>query len=175
MTTSAYSDTGLTAATTYFYKVIAVDQADQPSMASTATSATTLATAPATPAAPSNIALSSPASRRVRVTWQDNSTNETGFRLERRLGTNGAWQLITNTGANAVSFDDTTVKKNQTYYYRVRSFNAAGFSAWVTSGSVRATSASLAGASVFSTTQIASGGSPVDGIADLSGEVVLLA
>jgi PKD repeat protein len=46
-------------------------------------------TAPSGPAAPSNLAATAVSSTRVDLTWTDNSTNETGFKIERATGASG--------------------------------------------------------------------------------------
>jgi hypothetical protein len=62
----------------------------------------------------------------VIVDWTDNSTNETGFRIERRQGS-GPWIEIGTTGAGEESFV-TDIPCETDYTYRVRAWNSAGFS-----------------------------------------------
>ncbi len=63
----------------------------------------------------------------VTLTWTDNSTDETGFSVERRLRSDPltAYKEIATTGANVAAVDDTTVANNTQYCYRVRAFNPA--------------------------------------------------
>jgi hypothetical protein len=56
----------------------------------------------------------------ILVTWQDNSTGETGFRLERRTEPGGSFGLLTTTGPNTTSFLDQNVTGGVTYTYRVQ-------------------------------------------------------
>ncbi len=65
----------------------------------------------------------------VDLQWQDNSTNETGFVLERREGS-GEFAELQAFGSNATAFHDGTTQPGLTYTYRVRSFNASGPSDW---------------------------------------------
>ncbi len=65
----------------------------------------------------------------IDLHWQDNSTNETGFVLERREGS-GDFSELQSFGANATSFHDGTTQPGITYTYRVRSFNVSGPSDW---------------------------------------------
>src|SRR5687768_5641190 len=67
---------------------------------------------------------------RLTLTWSDNSTNEAGFYIERRVGTSGTYQQIASTGANSTSYTDTNLASSTTYCYRVRAFNSAGTSAY---------------------------------------------
>lgn len=61
----------------------------------------------------------------VNLTWIDNSTNEVGFKIERKLGT-GSFSVIYTATANSTSYSDTSVSAGQTYIYRVNSYNATG-------------------------------------------------
>jgi hypothetical protein len=62
----------------------------------------------------------------VNLTWQDNSNNETNFRVERRV-LNGNFAALTPVlGANITTFQDTTASDGTAYEYRVFAVNAAG-------------------------------------------------
>jgi hypothetical protein len=88
--------------------------------------ATTTATAPA---APSSLATRSLAYNSVAIGWSDNSSNESGFTVQRSSdGVN--FTEIASLGAGAVSFSDATVSARTAYYYRVRAFNSIGGSAY---------------------------------------------
>jgi len=80
------------------------------------------------PVAPSNLVaalLASPV--RVRLTWTDNSLNETGFTIQRATDSGFTTGLTTFTvGANVATFTDTSVVANTTYYYRVAANNLVG-------------------------------------------------
>ena len=57
---------------------------------------------------------------RVTLTWNDNSTNETGFTIQR--ATNAAFTagLVTSTvGANVQTWSSGNVARNTPYYFRV--------------------------------------------------------
>ena len=66
----------------------------------------------------------------LSLTWSDNSSNETGFKIERRTGTTGTFAQVATTGANVASYTDTTAVAGTTSCYRVRAYNAAGNSAY---------------------------------------------
>jgi len=79
--------------------------------------------------APSNLAGSSTVSRRVDLTWRDNSGNEKGFKIER--STDGtSFTRIATRGANVTAYSDGKRTSGRTYYYRVRSYNGSGSSAY---------------------------------------------
>ncbi len=91
--------------------------------------------APTPPAAPSGLAVQGATSNSVSIGWNDNSTNETGFHVQRSSdGVNFA--LIATLGAGTRSFVDVTVLARSSYYYRVRAFNSAGASAYSSAVSV---------------------------------------
>jgi Chitobiase/beta-hexosaminidase C-terminal domain len=66
----------------------------------------------------------------LTLTWQDNSTNESNFGVERKTGTNGTYTQIALIAANITSYVDTTVTHGVTYCYRVDAINGAGASAY---------------------------------------------
>jgi YVTN family beta-propeller protein len=57
----------------------------------------------------------------INLSWTDNSTDEVGFRIERRTA-NSSFMEITTVGANTTSFSDTGLLPYTTYYYRVRAY-----------------------------------------------------
>ena len=65
----------------------------------------------------------------IDLRWQDNSTNETGFVLERREGA-GAFAALQTFGANTTAYTDTATQPGVTYTYRLHSFNANGPADW---------------------------------------------
>lgn len=80
----------------------------------------------ATPAAAS-ATLARPISIKTNaVTWVDNSSDETGFKIERKRGSLGDFEPVAVLGANVTSFVDTPLASGASYWYRVRAFNAAG-------------------------------------------------
>jgi hypothetical protein len=66
----------------------------------------------------------------LTLNWQDMSTNETGFVIERKLGSNGSYGQIASVGANVTSHHDTGVNGGLTYCYRVKAFNSTQSSAY---------------------------------------------
>jgi S-layer homology domain len=65
----------------------------------------------------------------VTLSWVDNSSNELGFRVERKTGEAGTLGQVGVVGANTTSFTDVTVDAGNLYCYFVRAYNAAGDSA----------------------------------------------
>ena len=68
-----------------------------------------------------------------RLTWVDNSANETAFHVERKAaacGAAGTFAEIALLSANAVTYDDLTAVEGVSYCYRVAASNTAGKSAY---------------------------------------------
>jgi len=61
----------------------------------------------------------------VTLSWIDNSANETGFKILRKGTIRGGFNLVTTTGADAVTYQDTVPEAGR-YWYRVKATNANG-------------------------------------------------
>lgn len=83
----------------------------------------------APPAPPSQVSLQSPQHNRVIVEWQDNSLNESEFRIYRATSANGTYVMIGSVASNIRTFTDQTTNGRTTYYYKVSANNAFGESA----------------------------------------------
>ena len=70
----------------------------------------------------------------LQLAWTDNSNNEDGFKIERKLGTTGAFSQITTVGVNVTSYIDANLTDGATYCYRLAAFNSAGTSAYSAEG-----------------------------------------
>jgi Fibronectin type III domain/Calcineurin-like phosphoesterase len=126
----SFSVTGLTASTSYQFRVVSFNDAGNSAFSNTA-SATTLAAPPVLPLAPSSLTATAVSPTQINLSWADNSSNESGFRIERCKNPNCTnFAQIAQVGANVTSFADTTVNKNTAYNYRVRAFNTGGNSAY---------------------------------------------
>jgi len=62
----------------------------------------------------------------LTLTWNDNSSNEDGFKIERKEGQTGAYTQIALVGANVRTYADNGLTDGATYCYQVRAFNSAG-------------------------------------------------
>ena len=127
-TSTSFSDTGLTANTSYSYRVRATDAAGNLSAYSnTATATTTPGQDTTPPTAPSNLTATAASASQINLAWTASTDNVgvTGYLVERCSGagcTNFA-QIGTPT---STSFSDTGLTANTSYSYRVRATDAAG-------------------------------------------------
>jgi len=68
--------------------------------------------------APTDLTAVINSSSEIVLSWQDNSTNEDGFRVER--STDGTtFSLLVNTSTNAITHSDAAISGGTTYWYRV--------------------------------------------------------
>ena len=77
------------------------------------------------PIAPSNLTGTVASTTQINLSWTDNSTNETGFKIERKTGT-GTYAVVVTTAADVNTFVNTGLTPGTTYTYRVYSNNAVG-------------------------------------------------
>jgi hypothetical protein len=129
----SFVDSSIQPGTTYTYRVAATSAVGQSAYSNTAQ-----VVVPAMPAAPSNFtAVRGPNgngnNRSVILTWTDNSTNETGFTIQRATNAQFTQGLNTvNVAANTTTLTQTGLSRNTAYYYRIRANNGTLiFSAWV--------------------------------------------
>jgi hypothetical protein len=116
----SFNDLGLAPQTAYSWRVKAVNSFGS-SNYSNYVSATTLPLPP--PNAPTNLTgqiSRSGTQYQVKLTWTDNASNETGYRVERCTGsTCTSFASVASLAANTTTFTDATVSRRTTYRYRV--------------------------------------------------------
>jgi hypothetical protein len=121
---------GRAPSTTTVYRVRAVGTTGVSAYSNEATG-----TSQGPPAAPSNLTAKATDSNTVDVRWTDNSPNEDGFRLERKVGS-GSFVEIRQLGANLTQALEQAVAAETTFTYRVRAVNAFGVSSFSNSAAV---------------------------------------
>ena len=85
------------------------------------------------PTAPTNLFASFTTASTVTLVWNDNSANEKGFELWRKdIGTAGVidYRRIKTLTENTISTTDIGLSSFSAYYYKIRSFNNSGYSAF---------------------------------------------
>jgi len=100
--------------------------------ASNSTTVTIQANADSTsPAAPSGLTAVAVSKNQINLSWTDNSSNETGFKIERCPGASCTnFSQIATVGANVAKYSNSGLKRNTTYRYRVRAYNGFGNSGY---------------------------------------------
>lgn len=77
------------------------------------------------PAAPTNLTANAVASNRINMSWTDNSSNESGFKVY-CLAPGGSWTAIATLASNVTSFSDIPLQTETSYSYKVTAVNAYG-------------------------------------------------
>lgn len=122
---SFLDDVDLQPGNTYRYKVLFYDDPDKVEVASEEVEVTTPSVNSA-PLSPDQLVLT-PASWHVDLSWQDNSSDEDGFRIERSEdGIN--FFVLEELAPNVTSYRDPLVQEDEDYYYRISAFNNVGAS-----------------------------------------------
>ena len=76
------------------------------------------------PEPPTNLIATAMSITQIDITWKDNSNNETGFKIDRKSGSD-SYSLLVTLGANETSYSDKAAEENTKYSYRIFAFNAA--------------------------------------------------
>ena len=143
---TAYTDTGLTDGTNYYYEVQAINSLTTSGF-STASNAVTIL------AAPSGLIATPASSTQINLSWTNHdAAAAAGYDVERSTD-DASFSSIATAASGAMAYSDTTVSAGTTYYYEVRAFNAAaGYSAFTNVATIPlATPTSLAATAVSAT------------------------
>jgi hypothetical protein len=120
-----YTKTGLTEGSSHSYKVKAYNTDTDSAYSSTINVAQLTR-----PTAPSLCAAAGISTSAIRITWQDNSDDETGFRIY-GSDTGISYSEIASSpvGRNVTTVNETGLVSNKLRYYNVKSYSGAGTSA----------------------------------------------
>lgn len=117
-----YTDKNLQADKSFSYRLTAGS--------SVTNTLTTSTRSPVLPNAPAALVISGITKTGLKLSWTDNSSNESGFRIERSQSAEGSFTEIAATTASVTSFNDNNLTPGSTYYYRIRAYNSDGYSAY---------------------------------------------
>ncbi|MBI3649677.1 MAG: putative Ig domain-containing protein [Acidobacteria bacterium] len=96
----------------------------------------TAAVLPAIPTAPAGLLATATSPTQVNLNWQDTASNESGFQIERRGGSDANFSSIATVSPDTSTYTDNTVLANTLYTYRIRAFNVTGPSSYSAEASV---------------------------------------
>ena len=119
---TTYTNSGLTCATPYYYRVRAYTGSNNSAYSAIVNATTTICA----PAAPTLLAATAISATQINLSWNDASSNESGFKIERSPDGVNSWTLLTTLGANVTSYANSGLACATTYHYRVRATNAGG-------------------------------------------------
>ena len=89
------------------------------------------------PTAPSGLTATAVSTSQINLSWTDNSTNETGFEIRRSTANDMSNAAIINinahSGTGPMTYSDSSLQQDTTYYYRIRAINSSGHSSDVPS------------------------------------------
>lgn len=88
-------------------------------------------TTPSSPAAPFDFKVRASASNRIDLSWKNNATNHSGFKIERRLSTDSNWNgdPIATVGKNSTSFSNVGLAPGTSYDFRIYAYNSSNLPA----------------------------------------------
>jgi subtilisin family serine protease len=66
----------------------------------------------------------------IDLSWQDNSSNEIGFEIQRKRAGDPDFSYLKSVDGNVTYAQDTTATSGITFYYKVRAYNMAGLSSF---------------------------------------------
>ena len=144
--TNAYTDSGLTNGTTYYYVVTAVDTSNNESTDSNEASVTPDSTLPDTtpPAAPTGLAATA-GDAQVGLSWNANSEGDLdGYNVYRATSSGGPFTKLNGSLVTTTSYNDSGLTNGTTYYYVVTAFDTSANESQ-TSAEVSATPAAPGG------------------------------
>lgn len=113
-TDESYSDTTCLTGTVYLYKIRGSNDPGGWSSYSTEVSATTVLPAP------TKLVGVADSETQITLTWEDNSTSETGFEVYMLSAGELFYTLLTTTGASVKTYEKTGLVANTLYYFKVR-------------------------------------------------------
>ena len=123
--TTEYYHTPLDSNTLYIYEMYAYDDAGQSDPSNQAFAKTDLA-ASTEPDVPTNLQAAPVSDTKIDLSWDDNSSNEDGFKVYRSPTSGGPYSLIDTTNPNVSEYTDAGLTPETIYYYKVSATNSFG-------------------------------------------------
>ena len=114
--TTSYTNSKLTSATKYLYKVRSYKIVNNKTHNGDYSSSLAATTKPLTP----TVKLTSPSTKKIKLTWTNISSRTTGYNIYMATSKNGTYKNIGSTSKK--SFTKGSLKKGKTYYFKVRAY-----------------------------------------------------
>ena len=114
--TTSYTNSKLTSATKYLYKVRSYKIVNNKTHNGDYSSTLAATTKPLTP----TVKLTSPSTKKIKLTWTNISSRTTGYNIYMATSKNGTYKNIGSTSKK--SFTKGSLKKGKTYYFKVRAY-----------------------------------------------------
>lgn len=111
--------------TTYYIDIYPLDYKNEKTTNTPATLTFTTLPCPI-PNAPSYLSAQRVSASAMLLSWADNSENEIGFKVERKLKGDGHWRQFYVVSAETTTFADQNLPTEQPYLYRIRAYNDSG-------------------------------------------------
>jgi hypothetical protein len=136
ISSTTFTDTGYSSGATYMVRAVKLEQAGGGTYfnasqgvffpANGAGGGSGGGTLPQSPSSAANLAAAAVSASQINLTWQDTSSNETGFRIDRKTASGGSWAQVATVGANVTSYHSTGLSPGTAYYFRVYAYNGSG-------------------------------------------------
>ena len=117
---------GLTPGTTYTFRVEALKGPLTSPPSNVAVASTPPLVYP--PQTPTFLFATLVTSDRIDLAWVDNAGDEDGYRVLRKTGPDGAFNLVASLPANSAGYNDRGLSPSTAYEYHVLAYNAGGYS-----------------------------------------------
>lgn|GEM_PF-3806070 len=108
----------LNESTTYYYRVTAYNSAGNSDYSNDASATTYLP-------APSGLTVTAVSSSQIDLSWKNNSSGESGFKIERKTGSEGTYAEIATVATDVTTYSNTGLTLSNTYYCRVMAYDSA--------------------------------------------------
>lgn len=112
-----------TSGATYYYRIVAYNAVGESSVVAAS------AKYPFPPPTPMNVTIQKIYPTEIDLAWTK-TTDAIGYSVERSLSSSSGFVEINRMGQGSILFPSRNLNPNTTYYYRVRSYNGAGYSAY---------------------------------------------
>lgn len=142
VSTTTFTDTGVSLGNTYFYRVSAINGA------LTSPPSDELAVSVSPPAIPSPLTATANSTSAITLFWP-NVEAESGYKIERGTSSTGPWTQIATTAVDVTTYQNASLTQSTTYFFRIRSTNGIGDSAYSEVASATTLTAPPASPSLF--------------------------